>query len=134
MGWKLGGDKSAIWIEKEGVKILFDIKIETKEGVIFAAYIKRDMGEVSCVSAFKKKAMDANRAHKLLGHTGKATARETAKALGWIISKGQMKPCEACTVAKAKQKSVPKVSYHVKSTRPGERMFLDLYLVKEDRK
>ena len=58
MGWKLGGDKNAIWIEKEGLKILFDIKIETKEGVIFAAYIKRDMGEVSCVSADKKKAMN----------------------------------------------------------------------------
>src|SRR5688500_13577940 len=43
-----------------------------------------------------------------------------------------MKPCEACTVAKAKQKSVPKVSDHVKSTSPGERMFLDLCSVKED--
>src|SRR5687767_10992465 len=45
-----------------------------------------------------------------------------------------MKPCEACTVAKAKQKSVPKVNDHVKSTRPGVSMFLDLCSVKEDRK
>src|SRR5687767_2569029 len=45
-----------------------------------------------------------------------------------------MKPCEACMAAKAKQKSVPKVSDHVKSTRPGERMFLDLCSGKEDGK
>src|SRR5687767_3112128 len=45
-----------------------------------------------------------------------------------------MKPCEACMAAKTKQKSVPKVSDHVKSTRPGEWMFLDLCSVKKDGK
>ena len=44
------------------------------------------------------------------------------------------KPCESCTVAKVNQKNVPKISDHVKSTRPGERMFLDLCSVKEDGK
>src|SRR5687767_271154 len=45
-----------------------------------------------------------------------------------------MKPCEPCTVAKAKHMNAPKVSDHVKSTRPGERMFLDLCSVKENGK
>ena len=133
-GWKLGGDQDAIWIEKGANRIMFDVKIETNEGVIFAAYIKRNQGEVSCASADLKKMMNVGRAHKLLGHLGEDTTRETAKSLGWMISKGQMKPCKACTVAKAKQKSVAQSSSHVKSTTPGERMFLDLSSVKEDGK
>ena len=57
-----------------------------------------------------------------------------AKALGWVITRGQMKPCETCTQAKAKQKSVTQDSDHIKSTRAGERMFLDLCSIKEDGK
>jgi hypothetical protein len=45
-----------------------------------------------------------------------------------------MKPCRACTAAKAKQKNLTKVSNHVKSENPGERMFLDLAYFKTPRK
>src|SRR5687768_16986062 len=93
-----------------------------------------DVGDVSCVLSIKKKMMTANSAHEMLGHVGEVAASATAKALDWVISKEQMKPYESYTVTKAKQKSVPKVSDHVKLTRPGERMFLDLCLVKEDGK
>jgi hypothetical protein len=40
-GWDLGGNKhDGIWIEKDGVRICFDIRIETRKGVIWAACFK----------------------------------------------------------------------------------------------
>jgi hypothetical protein len=52
--------------------------------------------------------MSINRAHQLLGHKSEANTRLTAKALGLTISRGSMEVCEACALAKAKQKGVPK--------------------------
>eukprot|EP00977_Amphora_coffeiformis_P012694 scaffold3199_cov165-Amphora_coffeaeformis.AAC.17 len=31
-GWKLRGDDSALWLEKDGQRVVFDIKIPIKEG------------------------------------------------------------------------------------------------------
>jgi hypothetical protein len=45
-----------------------------------------------------------------------------------------MKPCRACTVAKAKQKNLNKVSKHKKCNTPGEQMFLDLASFKPPKK
>eukprot|EP00957_Ditylum_brightwellii_P186014 14162177-Ditylum_brightwellii.AAC.1 len=39
-GWLLHGNNDALWITKSGHKVKFDIRIETKEGIIFAAYMK----------------------------------------------------------------------------------------------
>jgi hypothetical protein len=39
-GWLLSGDSEAISIMKGGLKIVFDIRIETPEGLIFALYHK----------------------------------------------------------------------------------------------
>eukprot|EP00957_Ditylum_brightwellii_P164082 12493277-Ditylum_brightwellii.AAC.1 len=39
-GWQLYGDDNSIWITKGEQRVKFDIKILTKEGIIFAAYIK----------------------------------------------------------------------------------------------
>jgi predicted nucleotidyltransferase len=40
-GWKLHGDKEAIWIEKDGVEIRFDIIIPTPRGALYCMYYKR---------------------------------------------------------------------------------------------
>jgi hypothetical protein len=40
-GWKLHGDKEAIWIEKDGVEIRFDIIIPTPKGALYCMYYKR---------------------------------------------------------------------------------------------
>jgi hypothetical protein len=53
---------------------------------------------------------------------------ETAKALNWILTKGTLKPCDACAAAKAKQKNVPKTSSMAPSnTKKDEsRIYLDI--------
>ena len=37
-GWDLGGDRNAIWLRNIERTVKFDIKIKTKEGIIFAMY------------------------------------------------------------------------------------------------
>ena len=34
------GNKDKIWIEKEGHKVTFDIKIPTPKGAVFSIYVK----------------------------------------------------------------------------------------------
>jgi hypothetical protein len=50
--------------------------------------------------------------------------------MGWILS-GQWKPCEACTIAKAKQKNVPKESEHAPARAGENRIFLDIATIKK---
>jgi hypothetical protein len=46
-GWFLNGDSEKIWITKGEHKIVFDIWIETPEGLIFALYHKQKETEVN---------------------------------------------------------------------------------------
>ena len=40
-GLSLGGDKEAIWIEKDGQQLRFDIVIPTPKGALYCMYFKR---------------------------------------------------------------------------------------------
>jgi hypothetical protein len=41
--------------------------------------------------------------HDKLGHCNEDMTRKAAKLLGFEIASGNVTPCEACTIAKAKQ-------------------------------
>ena len=77
--------------------------------------------------------LELGTAHDLLGHSNRRATQETAKELGWLIVDSPHKPCPSCTAAKAKQKSVVKVSGHVKSKVSNERIFIDISTVKNPR-
>lgn len=109
-GWKSGNDKNAIWFIKGGAKLTFDIEIETAEGVIFGCYMKRMTNEIIGATAGIQK-MTVQQAHD----------QKNCK-LG---------TCEACSVAKAKQKNVPKESKHEPSGIPNERIFLEIATIKQ---
>ena len=72
----------------------------------------------------KPKNIDINEAHYKMGHKGTALLKATCKHLG-INLMGQLKPCEACGVAKAKQKAVAKTT-NVVAEKPCERLFCDI--------
>eukprot|EP00957_Ditylum_brightwellii_P170740 12995910-Ditylum_brightwellii.AAC.1 len=76
------------------------------------------------------KKVNVDKAHALLGHSDKERTRTTAKHLGWIITRGKMKPCESCAVGKARQKNVKKQSNHEKADRPGKQIFTDISTIK----
>ena len=78
-GYKLGGNQNAIWIEKGARKIVFDIKIKTRKGAIFAAYFKChevDNNEIAAITTKRKQKVNADTAHGLLGHINNVEGRK----------------------------------------------------------
>ena len=73
-------------------------------------------------SSSMRKKIDINNLHKMLGHCGEATARMTGKAHGYDVV-GIFKPCEACSVGKARQKSINK-EWKGGSVTAGERLYV----------
>ena len=108
--WELKGSSQAIWIEKGSLKVVFDIKIKTPKGAIFAAYFKQDLGdggEVAAVMADQKKKISADVAHGLMGHMNNEDGRRAITHLGFDLLRGPLTKCGACAEAKAKQVSLP---------------------------
>ena len=70
------------------------------------------------------------KAHRLLGHASSESTTTTAEKLGWKLT-GKIETCESYSLAKSKQKAVPKISSHVKANAPGERMHIDLSKIKK---
>ena len=127
-GWRIkSGDSTGISIENgKGSVISFDIVVKTSRGAIFAARFIRQ-SETNAASTEKGLSMNINKAHALLGHGDEESTRETARALGWVITRGKMTPCVHCAKSKAKQKNTSKNSTSEdKATKPGDRVFLDL--------
>ena len=127
-GWRLSGDSTAMKLTNGRDEIIFDIKIPSPRGMLYAIYIDRavEMGQV----ATDKPTLSVSKAHRLLGHPSEDTTRSTAKTLGWTLTKGGMLPCPSCTVAKAKQKNVPKDSPHVPASKDASQIFLDISTVR----
>ena len=149
-GWKLAGTKNDMTLTKRDVVLTFDILIKTGQGILYCAYFKRNAADTAAVasekpkdtptekpagkSSTKEKTITIRDAHNRFGHMGEVKTRQVAKSLGFRVLRGMMKACKACAVAKAKQKSVPKVSTSIKSTVPNGRIFLDLSKIKAPKK
>ena len=52
-------------------------------------------------------------AHDILGHMDEERTRLAEKSLAYKLTRGKLKPYEACAAGKAKQKNVTKSSDHV---------------------
>jgi hypothetical protein len=105
-GWTVHGNDDGISILKGDLKINFDIKIPTAKGFLMAGYINRNVVETAATNVPTKTKLSVMAAHECLGHINKPEMRKTAKALGWELKQGDMGVCEACTVAKAKQRAL----------------------------
>ena len=125
-GWTLkselttDGDTSQV-LEKNGARIVFDIKIETPKGAIYCMRMKRKMvpneaGATSLNTELRimppskpKVKININYAHQLYGHYDEPTTRQAVYARGIGIIRGTLKPCNYCAMAKSKQKHVPTI-------------------------
>ena len=126
-GWRITrGDETAIEMThpSTGDVIVFDHVDRTKSGAIYVTRFVREV-EVSCASTESGTKMNITKAHALLGHINEEDTRQIAKELKWTITRGKLRACEHCAIAKARQKNVVKLSTAEKSTTPGERVFLD---------
>ena len=77
--------------------------------------------------------MNKTKSHGIRGHATEDATANIAKVLGWKLTI-PVERCESFQVAKSKKKAVPKSSDHEPSTAPGERLFLDLSIIKNQRK
>ena len=129
--WKIvKGDATGITVKHpSGDVIDFDIVVRTGKGAIFACRFIRDV-ELAGVSTGAGTVMNIAKAHGLLGHGDEESTRQSAKELGWVITRGKLDPCLHCARSKAKQKNVCKASDKEKAKEPGERMYLDLSTIK----
>ena len=81
-------------------------------------------------AAKTNKPISINLAHCSFGYGDEHITREIARALGFEITNGTMKPCNACAAAKAKQKNLPTSRNHIPSKISNERMHLDIATIK----
>jgi hypothetical protein len=75
--------------------------------------------------------MSIEQAHAILGYASKGNTRQTAAALGILITRGALKTCKSCAVAKAKQKNVNDESKGVKAVKCNGSVYHDIATVKE---
>jgi hypothetical protein len=75
--------------------------------------------------------MSIERAHAILGHSSEAKTSKTTAALGILVTRGTLKTCESCAIAKAKQKNVNEESTGEKAVKYNGRVYHDIATVKE---
>ena len=126
-GWKLGGDKEALWIEKDGMEVCFNIVIPTPKGALYCMYYKRAT-EMAMAATERGTKMNIAKAHSLLGHCNEDMTQSAAKSMGWVLT-GSLRPCKSCAAVKAKQKNVPKASEHKKAVKGKNHIFLDIVTI-----
>ena len=119
------GDQDKIEYEKEGSKLVFDLKMNSPKGMVFGARLTRTATEVGGVVQATKK-ISIKTAHERLGHLSEEETRKTAKQLGWTLSKGSLGTCESCAIGKAKQKRVKTSEPKEKSNKVNGRIYLDM--------
>jgi hypothetical protein len=103
-GWILGGDYETMWLTKGERTVTFDIKIPTPKGTLYAMYFKRESKpEIAAVRIQEAVKVNYQEMHDKLEHCNEDMTRKAAKLLGFDIASGNVSPCEACTIAKAKQ-------------------------------
>jgi hypothetical protein len=96
-GWKLHGDNKAIWLEKDGVEIRFDIIIPTPRGALYCMNYKRQAEAVVRDGEIAMSAVDHG---DLQGPCSDDEARLEAKSQIGVVSEPRLQ-CETCAKTKA---------------------------------
>jgi Reverse transcriptase (RNA-dependent DNA polymerase) len=107
-GWRLTGNAEYIAIQKDDYEMVFDQKIVTKRGVLYATQIDRSSeicANISDNNLPKPVKMTTQEAHEKLGHISFQATAQTANQLGWELTKSDA-TCEACAIGKARQKNI----------------------------
>ena len=106
-GWRITkGDATGINVEDgNGGIIKIDILVRTAKVVVFACRFVWD-AEITVASTDVGARININKVHGLLGHGNAEVTRKLAQEIGWIITRGKIKPCEYCARSKAKQNNV----------------------------
>jgi hypothetical protein len=106
--------------------------LKTKNGFVSGIKLLPILGyniATTAVEGIKVKSkININNLHRIRGHCGEAATRMTGKSYG-IDVVGKHKSCEACSVAKARQKNINR-DWKGGSVITGERLYVDFSSIK----
>ena len=115
-----------VTLEKGKTKIYFDRLLATHSGYVCATIMepqtKREVAQPTLQPGQK---VNIEELHERLRHISENSTQKTAKHYGVHLN-GKLEPCEDCALAKAKQKSVSKVTPESASNIKGERLYMDI--------
>ena len=80
-GWKLSGDQEGLLLMKDSVKLVFNIKIMTKSGVIFFVYLWREH-EISAILASTGVTMSIDKVLVMTRHYDEEQTHKISLELG----------------------------------------------------
>ena len=131
-GFNLGNEDVVMKLMKGNTTLYFDRMLKTKNGFVSGIKLLPILGNNIATTAVEenkvKPKININNLHKILGHCGEVATRMTGKSFGYDVT-GDYKTCEACSVAKARQKNINK-DWKGGSITPGERLYVDISSIK----
>jgi len=131
-GFILGNEDVVMKLMKGKTILYFDRMLKTKNGFVSEIKLLPILGNniaTTAVEANKvKPKVNINNLYKMLGHCGEVATRMTGKSFGYDVV-GNYMTCEACSVAKARQKNINK-DWKGSSITPGKRRYTDISSIK----
>jgi hypothetical protein len=130
-GFNRSNNGISICLTKGSASITFDRIINSLCGSISGIKMVSHQSSVAYVAKGKLqliKSIDINKFHEMIGHCGFDRLKRTATIHGLRL-KGELKVCEDCAVAKARQKNFNQ-DWKEGSQAPGERVYLDISSIK----
>ena len=83
-------------------KLVFDVKIATKNGVIFCAYLQREHKIAATLANTGTTVMIIKKAHIMIKHHDKEQTHRIVLESGWPLKKRAMMPCKTCSIGKVR--------------------------------
>jgi len=128
LGWRSTGNEEGYVFEKNGVRIAFNLKVKTENGILWRKYLPRSSTEVAAVVT---RSVSVNRVHDMLGDISETSCLAIAKHLNIQITKGPLTVGESCAMDKAKREPLRRNKRHSKATKANVRVFIDILPFKQ---
>ena len=112
--------------------IVFDRGLRFDDAILVAAKIKilpKNLNLEGAHTATLEGSISKRMLHQVTGHAGQQLMTDTAKYY-WVNVTGKVTKCLSCSLEKFRQKNIPKKNENTAKD-PGERMYLDISLIKE---
>ena len=132
-GFNLSNKGTSICLTKGSSSITFDRVIKTLSGTISGIKMVPNDSSVAYAAhgiQDSTKTIDINKFHEMIGHCGFDRLKKTAEIHGLKL-KGELKVCEDCAMAKARQKNLNQ-DWKCGSQAPGERVYLDISSIRDE--
>ena len=133
-GWQMNGrwKEGGLMIElfkTTRASMMFDRMIPSGSSWLMGIRVQRVFDQAHAAME-PGKTIFTSKFHEMTGHTGEHLLKPKANYMKLKLI-GRLPPFEVCTKAKIRQKNIPKKKIKKLPTRPGYRVFMDIYCFKQ---